>query len=202
MTPDFEKSELLPAVVQDAATGAVRMLGYMNREALEATLETGDLHFFSRSRNRLWKKGETSGNIHRVRCLSVDCDGDALLVQVVPEGPTCHTGSDSCFFNPIQGPDPASGTLDRLEQTIRSRLEERPEGSYTAQLAEAGPEQAARKVGEEAVEVVVAALAEGDDALLAEAADLVYHLLLLLNMKGVRLADLLGELDRRAGGEQ
>jgi phosphoribosyl-ATP pyrophosphohydrolase/phosphoribosyl-AMP cyclohydrolase len=166
---------LKAAIVQDARTDRVLMLGWMNDEAERLTRETGEVWFWSRSRERLWRKGETSGNTLAVEELRDDCDGDALLVRAAPAGPTCHTGSASCFA-------PA------LWRTITERAAERPEGSYTAELLNAGVGACARKVGEEAVEVTVAALDESDDRLVEEAADLVYHLYVLLAARGIDLA--------------
>ena len=166
---------LKAAIVQDAITDRVLMLGWMNEEAERLTRETGDVWFWSRSREQLWRKGETSGNTLAVRELRDDCDGDALLVRAAPAGPTCHTGSASCF-------------APSLWRTIAQRAAERPEGSYTAELLNAGVGACARKVGEEAVEVTVAALAESDERLVEEAADLVYHLYVLLAARGLDVA--------------
>jgi phosphoribosyl-ATP pyrophosphohydrolase/phosphoribosyl-AMP cyclohydrolase len=166
---------LRAAIVQDARTDRVLMLGWMDEEAERRTRETGEVWFWSRSRERLWRKGETSGNTLAVRELRDDCDGDALLVRAEPAGPTCHTGSVSCFA-------PA------LWRTVLQRAADRPEGSYTAELLAAGVGACARKVGEEAVEVTVAALDESDDRLVEEAADLVYHLYVLLAARGVDLS--------------
>jgi phosphoribosyl-ATP pyrophosphohydrolase/phosphoribosyl-AMP cyclohydrolase len=177
--------DLRPAIVQDAASGRVLMLAYMDDEAERATRETGEAHFWSRSREQLWRKGETSGNTLAVEELRDDCDGDALLLRVRPAGPTCHTGAVSCFA-------PA------LWRTIAERKLERPSGSYVAKLLDAGAPAAARKVGEEAVEVVTAALAESDERLVEEAADLVFHLYVLLAARDVDLARVEDELARRA----
>ena len=177
--------ELKPAIVQDADSGRVLMLAYMDAEAERRTRETGEAHFWSRSRGELWRKGETSGNTLAVEELREDCDSDALLVRVRPAGPTCHTGSVSCFA-------PA------LWRTIMQRKLERPEGSYVAALLGDGPAGAARKVGEEAVETVTAALAESDERLVEEAADLVFHLYVLLAARGVDIAAVDDELARRA----
>jgi phosphoribosyl-ATP pyrophosphohydrolase/phosphoribosyl-AMP cyclohydrolase len=166
---------LRAAIVQDARTDRVLMLGWMDEEAERRTRETGEVWFWSRTRERLWRKGETSGNTLAVRELRDDCDGDALLVRAEPAGPTCHTGSVSCFA-------PA------LWRTVSQRAADRPEGSYTAELLAAGVGACARKVGEEAVEVTVAALDESDDRLVEEAADLVYHLYVLLAARGVDLS--------------
>ena len=177
---------LRPAIVQDVTTGRVLMLAWMNDEAERLTRETGEAWFWSRSREQLWRKGETSGNTLAVEELRDDCDGDALLLRVTPAGPTCHTGSVSCFA-------PA------LWRTISERALERPAGSYTTELLEAGVGAVARKVGEEAVEVTVAALDESDERVVEEAADLVYHLYVLLAARGLDIAAVEDELVRRAG---
>jgi phosphoribosyl-ATP pyrophosphohydrolase/phosphoribosyl-AMP cyclohydrolase len=176
---------LKAAIVQDADTDRVLMLGWMNEEAERLTRETGDVWFWSRSRERLWRKGESSGNTLAVRELRDDCDGDALLVRAAPAGPTCHTGSSSCFA-------PA------LWRTIAQRAAERPQGSYTAELLDAGVGACARKVGEEAVEVTVAALDESAERLVEEAADLVYHLYVLLAARGVDLTQVEDALRARS----
>jgi phosphoribosyl-AMP cyclohydrolase / phosphoribosyl-ATP pyrophosphohydrolase len=173
------------AIVQDARDGRVLMLGWMNDEAERLTRETGEAWFWSRSRERLWKKGETSGNTLAVQEIREDCDDDALLLKVVPAGPTCHTGSRSCF-----APD--------LWRTVVERVRERPEGSYVASLADAGLARAAQKVGEEAVETVIAATA-GDGRLVEEAADLLFHLYVLLAVAGVDIDDVERELVSRRG---
>jgi len=175
---------LRPAIVQDAATGRVLMLAWMDDEAERLTRETGEAWFWSRSRKQLWRKGETSGNTLAVEELRDDCDGDALLLRVTPAGPTCHTGSVSCF---------APG----LWRTICERAAERPAGSYTTELLEAGVGAVARKVGEEAVELTVAALDESDERVVEEAADLVYHLYVLLAARGLDVAAVEDELARR-----
>jgi phosphoribosyl-ATP pyrophosphohydrolase/phosphoribosyl-AMP cyclohydrolase len=176
---------LRAAIVQDARTDRVLMLGWMNEEAERLTRETGEVWFWSRSRERLWRKGETSGNTLAVEELRDDCDGDALLVRAVPAGPTCHTGATSCF---------APG----LWRTIAQRAAERPAGSYTSELLNAGVGACARKVGEEAVEVTVAALDETDDRLVEEAADLVYHLYVLLAARGIDVAQVEDALAARS----
>ena len=177
--------ELKPAIVQDADSGRVLMLAYMDAEAERRTRETGEAHFWSRSRGQLWRKGETSGNTLAVEELRDDCDGDALLLRVRPNGPACHTGSLSCF---------APG----LWRVISERAAERPEGSYTAELLDDGVGACAQKVGEEAVELVRAALSESDERVVEEAADLVYHLYVLLAARGVELAAVEDELASRA----
>ena len=176
---------LKAAIVQDAETNRVLMLGWMNEEAERLTRESGEVWFWSRSREELWRKGATSGNTLAVEEFRDDCDGDAFLIRVTPAGPTCHTGATSCFA-------PA------LWRTIAQRASERPEGSYTTELLNAGLGGAARKVGEEAVEVTVAALDETDDRLVEEAADLVYHLYVLLAARGIDLARVEDELNARA----
>jgi phosphoribosyl-ATP pyrophosphohydrolase/phosphoribosyl-AMP cyclohydrolase len=195
---DFAKScGLLPAIVQDSAAGTVLMLGYMNREALETTLRRGRVVFYSRSRQRLWEKGETSGHGLVLMEVRTDCDRDALLIRARPEGPTCHLGSDSCF-----GPDmtakPACGEfLQELEQVIAARLGSRPEDSYTARLAAQGIRRIAQKVGEEGLEVALAAASGSEQELTAESADLLYHLLVLLKARGLSLAAVTDELRAR-----
>ena len=176
--------DLRAAIVQDARDGRVLMLAWMDDEALRLTKETGEAWFWSRSRERLWKKGESSGNTLAVEELRDDCDGDALLVRVVPSGPACHTGSTSCFA-------PA------LWRTVVERVRDRPEGSYVASLADAGVERAAQKLGEEAVEAAIAATAN-DGRLVSEAADVLFHLYVLLAVAGVDVSDVEDELARRA----
>jgi phosphoribosyl-ATP pyrophosphohydrolase/phosphoribosyl-AMP cyclohydrolase len=177
---------LRPAIVQDSANGRVLMLAWMDDEAERLTRETGEAWFWSRSRQRLWRKGETSGNTLAVDEFRDDCDGDALLLRVTPAGPTCHTGSVSCF-------------APELWRTIAQRALERPPGSYTVELLEAGVGACARKVGEEAVEVTVAALGESDERLLEEAADLVYHLYVLLAARGLDVSQVDDVLRARQG---
>jgi phosphoribosyl-ATP pyrophosphohydrolase/phosphoribosyl-AMP cyclohydrolase len=185
---------LLPAIVQDAATGQVLMLGYMNREALAATLDCGFVTFFSRSKQRLWQKGETSGNRLALRSVHADCDDDALLVRARPQGPTCHLGTASCF-----GADAAPGPawLGRLQDVVRERAGAPPEQSYTARLIAAGLPRIAQKVGEEGVETALAAVTADDEALIGEAADLLYHLIVLLHARGLALEDVVKVLEQR-----
>jgi len=202
---EFDQYGLVPVVAQDAATGDVLTLAYANREAVEKTLASGEAHYYSRSRAELWRKGATSGNTQRVVEVRVDCDGDALLYRVEPRGPACHTGEQSCFYTKLEGEgigisDGEAGfgvMVEQLAETIAQRHREMPEGSYTAALIQRGPERLAQKVGEEAVEVVVAAL--GDERLAEEAADLVYHLLVLLEERGVGLEDVARVLHDRHG---
>lgn len=190
MSPDeiealaWDKQQgLLPAVVQDARTRRVLMLGYMDRAALEATLATQRVTFYSRSKQRLWMKGETSGDLLDLVSLEADCDADTLLVQALPRGPTCHLGRASCF------PAAPGDFLAELDALVARRERDRPEGSYSTKLFEAGPRRIAQKVGEEGVETALAAVVQDDAALLGEAADLVFHLTVLLRSRGLGLAD-------------
>ncbi|MBS0374850.1 MAG: bifunctional phosphoribosyl-AMP cyclohydrolase/phosphoribosyl-ATP diphosphatase HisIE [Proteobacteria bacterium] len=188
---------LLPAIVQHADTGTVLMLGYMNREALAETLACGQVTFFSRSRGRLWRKGETSGNTIAVAALTADCDRDTLLVLGRPAGPVCHTGAADCFHGQ---PPPLATRLEflhRLETVIAERIAAAPESSYTAKLHAKGPSRMAQKVGEEGLEVALAAVGADDRQLVGESADLLYHLLLLLRSRGLSLAEVVEELRAR-----
>lgn len=202
-TPDWEKmGGLLPAIVQDAFDGRVLMLGYMNAEALQVTAETGKVTFWSRSREALWTKGETSGNTLNFVEAALDCDRDCLLVQAHPAGPTCHTGTATCFDSPDDagsGPRPELAFLADLERVIRERDRLRPEGSYTTRLLEDGVKRIAQKVGEEGVETALAAAAGDAEELLEESSDLLYHLLVLLRSRELDLADLLATLGARHG---
>jgi phosphoribosyl-ATP pyrophosphohydrolase/phosphoribosyl-AMP cyclohydrolase len=184
----FDERGLVPCIVQDWRTGEVLTLAYMNREALERTRATGEVHFWSRSRNELWHKGATSGNVQRVRALRADCDLDAVLALVEPAGPACHTGERTCFHNGDRDTTAPHETLPGLERTIAARAAERPEGSYTAALL-ADPAQIGAKVEEEAEEVARAAREESDERVAEEAADVLYHLLVLLHSRGLALAD-------------
>jgi phosphoribosyl-AMP cyclohydrolase / phosphoribosyl-ATP pyrophosphohydrolase len=201
----FDGNGLVPAIVQDARTGQVRMLGYMNRDALSKTIETGRLHFFSRSRQSLWMKGETSGNLHHVHEVRYDCDGDTLLVQVTPDGPTCHTGDDTCFdrapvSSTVAGTSAYRDIVRDLADVIADRNRERPEGSYTTYLFTEGVDKIGKKIGEEAAEVIIAAKNTDDEALAREAADLIYHLLVMLEARELSLDAVLAELARRRAG--
>jgi phosphoribosyl-ATP pyrophosphohydrolase/phosphoribosyl-AMP cyclohydrolase len=187
---------LLPAIVQDAADGRVLMLGYMDRAALARTLELRRVTFFSRSKGRLWTKGEESGHVLELLAIEADCDGDTLLVRAIPRGPTCHLGRASCF-PAAAAVEPAAGFLGTLDRLVAQRHQERPPGSYTTRLFESGVRRIAQKVGEEGVETSLAAVAQDDAALLDEAADLAYHLLVLLHARGLGLADLLRTLRSR-----
>jgi phosphoribosyl-AMP cyclohydrolase / phosphoribosyl-ATP pyrophosphohydrolase len=188
----FDNSGLIVAIAQDTATGTVLMVAYMDREALARTVETGEAHFWSRGRRALWKKGETSGNVLYVDSIQADCDGDALLLGVRPSGPACHTGARACFAEPAI-------LLDQLQATIHDRNLSRPAGSYTAQLLDQGRAQILRKVGEEAIEVIVAADHESGDALVREVADLWYHAMVLLEERGLDASAVLRELAVRRG---
>lgn len=233
-TLDFEKSSgLVTAVVQHAENGSVLMVGYMNRDALRETFARGRVVFHSRTKGRLWEKGETSGHSLDVVEIRTDCDRDALLVSALPRGPVCHLGTDSCFGNEpafrrrptdagaaaaaaastpaataVAAHAPAPGAaptdtltfLSTLETIIEKRVAERPEGSYTARLFAQGPKRIAQKVGEEGVEVALAAVTEADDKVVSESADLLYHLLVLLRSRGLPLARVMAELESRHAG--
>jgi phosphoribosyl-ATP pyrophosphohydrolase/phosphoribosyl-AMP cyclohydrolase len=200
-TIDFSKGDgLVPAIVQDADTGAVLMLGYMNREALEQTLTRKRAVFFSRSKQRLWEKGETSGHSLDVVDVLADCDNDTLLVTARPNGPACHNGTLTCF-----GDEPRSAAGDiaflaRLEQVIAQRARQKPETSYTAKLLDKGVARVAQKVGEEGVELALAAVAENEQKVIDESADLLFHLLVLLRARGVALAQVVRTLEARHKG--
>ena len=185
---------LMPVIVQNRTSGKVLMLGYVNQAALNATLESGKMTFFSRTKQRLWCKGEESGNFLNVLEISTDCDNDTLLAIVEPVGPTCHLGTESCFKNEIQ---PALTFIADLEQIIGSRKGCDPESSYTASLYERGTKRIAQKVGEEGVEVALAAMAKDMDELTCESADLLYHLTVLLQNEGLQLSDIAAKLQER-----
>lgn len=195
---DWDKGGgLLPAVVQDADSGAVLMLGYMNREALRETLGTGRTTFYSRTRQSLWTKGETSGHFLDVVEVVADCDNDTLLVKARPQGPTCHTGAPTCFAERSPARAQQFAFLGRLEDIIALRIAERPEGSYTARQFSKGLSRLAQKVGEEGVEVALAAVTSDRDKLVSESADLVFHLLLLLKSRDLSLVEVVRELEAR-----
>ena len=198
----FDEKGLVPAIAQDAKTGRVLMLAYMNAESLQMTLDSGYATYFSRSRNQLWRKGETSGHTQRVLEMRYDCDGDALLLTVEQEGPACHTGENSCFHNPILTADaddlpPTAGVVQQVYDVICDRKEHPREGSYTNYLLDKGVEKICKKVGEEASETIIAAMKRSKPEVCYEAADLVYHLLVLLFEQGVTPDDLWTELARR-----
>ncbi len=196
MQVDFSKSPdgLVPAIIQDAITGKVLMLGYMNQEALDKTLAEGKVTFFSRSKNRLWTKGEESGNFLQLQHAAIDCDADTLLLKVHPEGPTCHTGADTCW-NEVN--KDAASFLGNLEQVIRDRKQNPTDKSYTASLFAKGINKVAQKVGEEAVELVIEAKDNNDHLFINEAADLLFHYLILLQAKGFTLEDVVNILKDR-----
>ncbi len=200
----FDDSGLVPCVTQDWSTGEVLSLAYMNREALDRTLDSGEVHFWSRSRGELWRKGETSGNVQRLRSLRYDCDADALLALVEPAGPACHTGERTCFYRVLEGDAVApSEALGALGRTLAQRRDELPERSYSAELFRAGLDRIGDKVTEEAEEVVRAGHEESDQRVREESADLLYHLGVLLYARGLTYADALEQLtermDRRIG---
>jgi phosphoribosyl-ATP pyrophosphohydrolase/phosphoribosyl-AMP cyclohydrolase len=197
----FDERGLIPAIVQDAQTREVLTLAYMNEQSLARTIETGQTWFWSRSRNELWHKGETSGNTQNVVALHSDCDKDVILVMVNPAGPACHTGARSCFDSTAVDED-LGLLLNRLYELIESRERERPEGSYTTYLFESGLDKILKKVGEESAETIIAAKNEDHGRLTAEAADLVYHLLVLLVARGVSLDDIREELATRRGASE
>jgi len=198
---DFAKGDgLLPAIVQHAATGAVLMLGYMNPQALRETLTRRRVVFFSRSKQRLWEKGETSGHCLELAQIRADCDRDTLLVTAWPRGPACHLGTATCFGDEALTAAEPLAFLAALEGIIAQRIAERPEGSYTARLVAQGPKRLAQKVGEEGLEVALAAAAETDDKVVAEVADLLYHLLVLLKSRGLPLERVVAELQSRHAG--
>ena len=185
---------MVPAIIQDDNTLQVLMLGYMNAEAYEKTVSTGKVTFYSRTRQCLWTKGETSGHFLTVKSIAKDCDNDTLLIRVIPHGPTCHTGSKSCFGAALPETE---GFIRYLQSVIRGRHAEMPEGSYTSKLFTRGVNKIAQKVGEEAVETVIEAVAKNREAMIYEASDLIYHLLVLLEATGCSIADLEKELARR-----
>jgi phosphoribosyl-ATP pyrophosphohydrolase/phosphoribosyl-AMP cyclohydrolase len=193
----YDAAGLVPVVAQDRASGDVLMVAWANAEAVARTAETGLAHFWSRSRRSLWRKGETSGHELRVLEARADCDGDTLLLVVEPAGPACHTGARTCFGDVSPT---AAGMLEELRRAIAARALASPEESYTARLLAKGPDQVLKKVGEEATEVVLAARAQTDERLVEECADLLYHLLLALHMRGVPLARVMDELRRRRSG--
>ena len=194
---DFDKMDgLVPAIIQDADTAKVLMLGFLNREAYDKTMETGKVTFYSRTRKRLWTKGEESGNFLHVVSVKADCDRDTLLIQVHPVGPVCHTGTDTCWGEKNEQP---VMFLKELQDFINVRHTEMPEGSYTTSLFRSGVNKMAQKVGEEAVETVIEACNGTDDRLIYESADLLYHLIVLLTSKGYSIEDIARELKERHG---
>ena len=195
MTLDFNKmGGLIPAIIQDDKTQKVLMLGFMNEEAYDKTLKTGKVTFWSRTKNALWTKGETSGNFLNVVSIKADCDNDTLLIKVNPDGPVCHTCTDTCWGEENDNP---MAFLSELQRFIEKRHEEMPEGSYTTSLFQSGVGRMAQKVGEEAVESVIEAMAGNDERLIYEASDMIYHLMVLLTSKGLKIEDLAVELQKR-----
>lgn len=194
-TLDWAKGDgLVPAIIQDVATRQVLMLGYMNAEALQLTQETGKVHFFSRSRQSLWKKGETSGLSFKLVNIALDCDQDTLLVEVKPKGAACHNGTVSCFGD---DPGPGLGFLAHLRAIIKKRKKDKPKGSYVGSLLARAPKRPAQKVGEEGVEVAIAAVSESRAAVAEESADLIFHLLVLLESRDLGLDDVIAVLRKR-----
>jgi len=189
---------LVPAIVQHAVTGRILMLGYMNAKALAETQASELVTFYSRSRNCLWTKGETSGNTLKLRNIELDCDGDTLLVQATPTGPTCHLEKSSCFDRDAELP--GFGFVGQLETIIKDRMKDQPSESYTAQLMNAGVQRIAQKIGEEGVEVALAATKGDRQEIISEAADLIYHVLVLLNHQGLSFADVAQQLETRHCG--
>ena len=196
---DWDKGDgLLPAIVQDATSGAVLMLGYMNPEALAATQATGRVTFWSRSKGRLWIKGETSGHFLDLKHIAADCDGDTLLILAEPTGPACHLGTPTCWGkSPPQSVAQRTAFLGILERVVAQRAATRPAGSYTAKLLSEGTRRIAQKVGEEGLELALAGVAQSDPEIIGEAADLLYHMLLLLQVKGLSLSQVIVELEAR-----
>ena len=198
MKIDFEKmGGLVPAIVQDARTKTVLMLGYMNEEALRVTQESGKVTFWSRSRQELWTKGATSGNYLNLVELLADCDNDAILVKAIPDGPTCHKGADTCWGEVNEGNDNPLLFLSELQDFIEKRHEEMPEGSYTTSLFRDGLNRMAQKVGEEALELVIEACNGSNERMIYEGSDMLYHLIVLLTSKGLRIEDMAAELRER-----
>ena len=201
----LDEKGLAPAICQHAETGEVIMLGYINPGALKRTLEGGEVWFYSRSRADLWHKGEVSGNYMRIRSASVDCDGDVILLRVIPDGPICHTGNPTCFFTPFDdmpdfdAPEKGPGVLEELYSVIQDRREEMPEDSYTTSLFRGGSDRIAQKVIEEAGEAALAGAKEDGDAVASEVADLLYHCLVMMSASGVRPEQVWTELRERRG---
>jgi phosphoribosyl-ATP pyrophosphohydrolase/phosphoribosyl-AMP cyclohydrolase len=195
---DWDKGAgLVPAIIQHAQSGAVLMLGYMNREALQATLERGRVVFYSRSRQRLWEKGESSGHALTLKEIRVDCDHDTLLVTALPAGPVCHTGTATCFGDETQSAAERLSFLNELEAIVASRIQDGAESSYTARLVAGGIRRVSQKVGEEGLEVALAGATEDDPHLISESADLLYHLVVLLRARGLTLEQVVAELASR-----
>lgn len=198
MNLKFDAQGLIPAVVQDYYTKEVLTLAYMNAESLAISIQEGRTCFFSRSRQELWRKGETSGNVQRIVSIKADCDGDALVVEVIKDGPACHTGAESCFFESVyQSEEKQAFSYSGLYSLIQSRKAEMPEGSYTTYLFEKGTEKILKKIGEESTEVIIAAAKKDREETVYEIADLCYHVLVLMANEGIPLPELTDELSRR-----
>ena len=197
MNPDFQKNNLLPAIIQNSDSKKVVMLGWMNQESFEKTLETKNVWFFSRSRKRLWEKGEDSKNYLRVDEIKIDCDKDAILIYAKPEGPTCHTLNESCFDTSLDEYQKEEFDIDYLEKLIQSRKLQKPKNSYTTELFNEGIKKISKKLGEEASEVIIASLAEKRSDLIYESADLIYHLLVLLVNEDINFNEIIDELSKR-----
>ncbi len=196
----FDEQGLVPVVVQDIKTNAVLMLAYMNREALDKTLQTGDMTYYSRSRGELWRKGETSGHFQTLKEMRIDCDGDTLLALVEQQGPACHTDNYSCFFESLFGSGDyrgGYGIIDELFAVIKDRLKNPKEGSYTNYLFDKGIDKICKKIGEEAAEIIIAAKNASPEQIRAESADFLYHLLVLLCERGLTPAEVFAELEKR-----
>ncbi|MCL2856638.1 MAG: bifunctional phosphoribosyl-AMP cyclohydrolase/phosphoribosyl-ATP diphosphatase HisIE [Oscillospiraceae bacterium] len=193
----FDERGLIPAIVQDKATGEVLTLAYMNRESLGITIQEGFTCFYSRSRGQLWRKGESSGNVQKVVSITTDCDSDALLVKVIPAGPACHTGANTCFYQPLHGEAQERFSVDGLHSLLVGRKQNPQEGSYTTYLFTKGVDKILKKVGEETAEVIIAAKNNDNHELTCELADLTYHALVLMAEQGLSPEDIRGELARR-----
>ena len=198
MKPDFNKYKLIPAIIQNKKTKKILMQGWMNKESFDKTIETKKVWFFSRSKDRLWQKGESSENYLNVEQIKLDCDNDSILIQVTPEGPTCHTLNESCFDNELdKNTQDSDFSLEALEEIIEVRKTEMPDNSYTTSLFNEGIKKITKKLGEEASEVIIASLAEKRSDLIYESADLIYHLLVLLANEDISLEEVVDELSSR-----
>ena len=197
MNPNFKQNTLLPAIIQNYEDNKILMLGWMNQEAFDKTIESKNVWFFSRSKNRLWEKGESSKNYLRVKQILIDCDQDAILINVKPEGPTCHTLNISCFENEKGINFKSNFSLEKLERIINNRKKENTKNSYTNKLFEEGIKKIGKKIGEEASEVIIASLAEKKEDLIYESADLIYHLLVLLANEEIKFEKVIKELEKR-----
>lgn len=196
----FDEKGLIPAIIQDSNTKEVLMMAYMNKESLKLSIEKGETYFFSRSRNELWHKGETSGNTQKIKSISYDCDCDTLLMQVEPNGPACHTGNISCFYRDIYDINEQTDTvfvLDMLYKRIKDRKNNPVEESYTNYLFDKGIDKILKKIGEESTEVILAVKNNSNEEIIYETADLVYHMLVMMVDKGIKLEDIYGEIGKR-----